>query len=189
MFKIRGQGPIKSKRLPKDELKKIAAFFDGLEQDQADNLAAGLFGIYTPADATPEILDNVRSLWPDLWPLVSEDTRNEVGIKLARFTANADTDRAIRARELLDLVGGSSYLPEPERVAEIEQVLDDLKRAHEAHMRNYADRLYQDTKIKALTKAWLERNLRPKSPAQIAEVVCIPRDSPSKVNGECREVN
>ncbi|MET7593865.1 MULTISPECIES: hypothetical protein [Streptomyces] len=130
---------IKSKRLPKDELKKIAAFFDGLEQDQADNLAAGLFGIYTPADATPEILDNVRSLWPDLWPLVSEDGRNDVGIKLARFTANADTDRAIRARELLELVGGSSYLPEPERVAEIQQALDDLKRAHEAYMRNYAE--------------------------------------------------
>ncbi|WP_411119916.1 hypothetical protein [Streptomyces sp. 058-1L] len=130
---------IKAKRLPKDELKKAAAFFDGLEQDQADNLAAGLFGIYTPADADPETLDNVRSLWPDLWPLVSEDARNEVGIKLARFTANLDSDRAIRARELLELVGGSSYLPEPERVAEIQQALDDLKRAHEAHMRNYAE--------------------------------------------------
>lgn len=60
---------IKSKRLPKDELKKAAAFFDWLEEDQTDNLAAGLFGIYAPADATPEILDNVRSLWPGLWPL------------------------------------------------------------------------------------------------------------------------
>ncbi|MEU7384996.1 hypothetical protein AB0A91_34560 [Streptomyces sp. NPDC042207] len=130
---------LKSKRLPQDELKKAAAFFDGLEQDQADTLAAGFFGIYTPADAAPETLDNVRSLWPDLWPLVSEDARNEVGIKLARFTANADTDRATRARELLELVGGSSYLPEPERVAEIQQALDDLKRAHEAHMRNFAE--------------------------------------------------
>ncbi|MFD0224338.1 hypothetical protein ACWGPD_05625 [Streptomyces hirsutus] len=35
------------KRLPEDELKKTATFFDGLRQDQADNLAAGLFGIYT----------------------------------------------------------------------------------------------------------------------------------------------
>jgi hypothetical protein len=130
---------IRSKRLPADELKKIAGFFDGLEQNQTDNLAAGLFGIYTPADATPEILDNVRSLWPDLWPLVSEDARNDVGIKLARFTANADSDRATRARELLELVGGSSYLPEPERVAEIQQALDDLKRAHEAHMRNFSE--------------------------------------------------
>ncbi|MEU2601005.1 hypothetical protein ABZ678_04775 [Streptomyces hirsutus] len=35
------------KRLPEDELKKTATFFDGLRQDQADNLAAGLFGICT----------------------------------------------------------------------------------------------------------------------------------------------
>lgn len=121
---------VKAKRLPEDELRKAARFFGGLPQDQADNLAAGLFGIYTPTSATPEILDNVRSLWPDLWPLVSEDTRNEFGIKFARFTANVDLDRAARARELLDLVDGSAYLPESERVVEIQQALDDLKRAH-----------------------------------------------------------
>ncbi|GAA1334840.1 hypothetical protein GCM10009647_076840 [Streptomyces sanglieri] len=122
---------IKSKRLPEDELKKAAAFFDALPEDQADNLAEALFGIYTPEGTTPEILDNIRSLWPELWPLISEDARNLAGIKLARFTANADLDRATRARELLDLVDGSAYLPEPERVAEIQQALDDLKRAHE----------------------------------------------------------
>ncbi|WP_406292166.1 hypothetical protein [Embleya sp. NBC_00896] len=128
---------IKEKRLSKEELNKSAAFFDGLPQEHADNLAAGLFGIYTPDSAAPEVQDNVRSLWPALWPLVSEDARNDLGIKLARFTANADTDRAARARELLELVGGSAYLPEPERVAEIQQALDDLKRAHEAHMNNF----------------------------------------------------
>ncbi|WP_177235234.1 hypothetical protein [Streptomyces sp. MUSC 14] len=122
---------VKAKRLPSDELKKAATFFDGLPQDQADNLAAGLFGIYTPANATPEVLDNVRLLWPELWPMVSEDARNEFGIKLARFSANVDLDRATRARELLDLVDGSAYLPESERVAEIQQALDALKRAHE----------------------------------------------------------
>ncbi|MCY0921341.1 hypothetical protein OS965_24645 [Streptomyces sp. H27-G5] len=130
---------IKDRRLSQDELKKAAAFFDGLPPEQSDNLAAALFGIYTPEEADPEVQDNVRSLWPDLWPLVSEEARNELGIKLARFTANADTKRAARARELLELVGGSSYLPEPERVAEIQQALDDLKRAHETYMRNFYD--------------------------------------------------
>jgi hypothetical protein len=36
--------------------------FDGLPQDQADNPAAGLFGVHTDPDATPEAQDNVRSL-------------------------------------------------------------------------------------------------------------------------------
>lgn len=122
---------IKSKRLKASDLAKAAAFFSGLPDDQADNLAAGLFGIYTPADGEPDVLDNVRSLWPELWPEVSEEARNELGIKLARYTANADFDRADRARELLELVDGAAYLPESERVAEIQSALDDLKRAHE----------------------------------------------------------
>ncbi|MFF3068825.1 hypothetical protein [Kitasatospora sp. NPDC057936] len=130
---------IKAKRLPDAELKKAAAFFDGLPEDQADNLAAGLFGIYTAPDATPDILDNVRLLWPDLWPEVTEDARNELGIKLARFTANADLDRATRARELLELVDGAAYLPEPERVVEIQEALDDLKRAHQGYNNFYEE--------------------------------------------------
>ncbi|MEU1880894.1 hypothetical protein ABZ470_26605 [Streptosporangium sp. NPDC020072] len=128
---------VKAKRLPETELKTAAAFFGGLPQDQVDNLAAGLFGIYTPADATPDVLDNVRLLWPDLWPEVSEEARNDLGIKLARFRANADLDRATRARELLDLVDGAAYLPEPERVVEIQLAIDDLRRAHEAPRNNF----------------------------------------------------
>jgi hypothetical protein len=122
---------IKSQRLPAAELTNAAAFFDRLPLDQADNLAAGLFGIYTRGDTTPDILDNIRQLWPEIWPCVAEHARNDVGVKLARFSANADHDQAQRARELLDLVDGTSYLPESERAVELAQALDDLIVAHE----------------------------------------------------------
>lgn len=59
---------IKSQRLPNIELANAATFFDQLPPDQADNLAAGLYGIYTPPDVTPDIQDNIRQLWPALWP-------------------------------------------------------------------------------------------------------------------------
>ncbi|WP_229693190.1 hypothetical protein [Lentzea pudingi] len=127
---------VKAQRLPADELDKAAAFFDGLPDAQADNLAAGLFGIYTPPDATPDVLDNVRQLWPKLWPNASETARNECGVKLARFRANADNDRAERARELLDLVDGAAYLPETERTAELAKALRELHDTHEA-MNNF----------------------------------------------------
>ncbi|MFV2175545.1 hypothetical protein ACFHW2_25980 [Actinomadura sp. LOL_016] len=137
---------VKAKRLPQEELRLAASSFGDLPQDQADNLANGLFGIYTPADAEPHVLDNIRQLWPELWPEVSEGARNGLGIKLARFRANLDGDPATRARELLDLVDGSAYLPEPERALEIQQALDDLMRAHEGTNNFYneppaADRL------------------------------------------------
>jgi hypothetical protein len=122
---------IKTNRLEPAELDKAAAFFDALPDEQADNLGAGLFGIYTLPDSTPDTLDNVRQLWPALWPNISESARNDCGVKLARFRANADNDRADRARELLELVDGAAYLPEEERAAEIAQALDDLYNAHE----------------------------------------------------------
>jgi len=121
---------IKAQRLPAAELDRAADFFDGLPDAQADNLAAGLFGIYTPPDAAPDVLDNVRQLWPKLWPNVGEAARNECGVKLARFRANADNDRATRARELLDLVDGAAYLPENERAAELAQALQELYDTH-----------------------------------------------------------
>ncbi|MGY6657625.1 hypothetical protein ACXIZN_36235 [Amycolatopsis sp. TRM77291] len=122
---------VRAQRLPEAELTNAAAFFDNLPPDQADNLAAGLFGIFNPPDATPDTLDNVRNLWPELWPYVGEEQRNECGIKLGRFRANGDTDRAQRARDLLDLVDGTAYLPESDREAEFAQALDDLTNAHE----------------------------------------------------------
>lgn len=123
---------VKAAALPDAELKSAATFFDGLPQDQANNLANGLFGIYTPPTVDPHVLDNVRLLWPALWPFVNEDTRRELGVKLARFRANADTARADRAKELLELVdGGAAYLPESDRLVEIQETLDDLIRAHQ----------------------------------------------------------
>ncbi|MGC5400730.1 hypothetical protein ACPXCP_33925 [Streptomyces sp. DT20] len=130
---------VKAAGLGDAELKNAATFFDGLPQEQANNLANGLFGIYTPPSAGPHVLDNVRLLWPELWPFVSEDTRSELGVKLARFRANADKDRADRAKELLELVdSGAAYLPESDRLVEIQEALDDLTRAHQG-MNNFYD--------------------------------------------------
>ncbi|MFG2885716.1 hypothetical protein ACGFYV_26065 [Streptomyces sp. NPDC048297] len=123
---------VKAAALADAELKNAATFFGGLPQEQANNLANGLFGIYTPPTADPHVLDNVRLVWPELWPFISEDTRRELGVKLARFRANADKDRADRAKELLELVdGGAAYLPESDRLVEIQETLDDLTRAHQ----------------------------------------------------------
>ncbi|MFG1924353.1 hypothetical protein [Cryptosporangium sp. NPDC048952] len=122
---------VRTQRMTSAELTAAASKFDNLPPDQADNLAAGLFGIFNTPDATPDTLDNVRNLWPELWPYVGEDQRNECGVKLSRFRANGDTGRAQRARDLLDLVDGTAYLPESDREAELAQALDDLTNAHD----------------------------------------------------------
>ncbi len=121
---------VKSQRLSPQRAAEISEFFDDLHSDGADNLAAGLFGIYTRADTTEDIRDNVRLLFPRLWPGVSEDQRQQLGVKYGRHAANGDEAEAENARALLDSVEGSQYLPEPVRVAELAEAIEDLLRAH-----------------------------------------------------------
>lgn len=58
-----------------------ASFFEELPGDRADATAAGLFGLHTDSKCTTVVADNVRKLWPELWPCVGEDTRHAPGCR------------------------------------------------------------------------------------------------------------
>lgn len=116
-----------------------AAFFDQLPSDRADTLANGLFGLYTDPDRTVVIADNVRLLWPRLWPFVSEDTRSSYGLRHARAAASAETNFATASRELLDLVDGTAYLTPEVRAVEIAESLDELETAHHGFNNFYTE--------------------------------------------------
>jgi hypothetical protein len=107
-----------------------AAFFDQLPRDRADTLGNGLFGLYTAQDRTPVVADNVRLLWPRLWPFVGEATRSSYGLRQARAVASAETAFATAARELIDLVGGTAYLTPEVRAVDMSEALDLLSSAH-----------------------------------------------------------
>jgi hypothetical protein len=121
---------IKQQRLTGDEVAATSSFFDRLPVDRADALGAGLFGIYTNLATTPDVADNVRTLWPALWPYVTDDARYDFGTRIGRFVANADHTQSARGRQLFDLVDGAAFLPEPVRAAEIDTALDALLEAH-----------------------------------------------------------
>lgn len=121
---------VKDAALDAAAVASAAAFFDQLPPDRADTLANGLFGLYTDPDRTVVIADNVRVLWPRLWPFVSEETRSSYGLRHARALASAETGFATAARELLDLVDGTAYLTPEVRAVEIAEALDDLESAH-----------------------------------------------------------
>ena len=114
----------------------IATFFADLPGTQADNLARGFFGLYADLNSSATTRDNIRLLVPYLWPFVAEDVKQDFGRKYARFLANNDSTQAALARELLDAVGATSYLPEAVRIAEVDEVLDSLALAHGA-MNNF----------------------------------------------------
>lgn len=109
---------------------KIAGFFKGLGTDQATNLGNGFFGIYSSVSSAAQSRTNVRLLFPSLWPLITEEVRQQFGVKYARYMANGDAQQAELARELLDVVGAERYLPEDVRIVELDLALDALSSAH-----------------------------------------------------------
>lgn len=131
---------IKKDRLDADAIRDAAVFFDQLPPDRAATLGNGLFGLYTAQNRTPVVADNVRTLWPKLWPFIDEDTRQSYGVRHARARASADTGVAAAARELLDLVDGAAYLNADVRAAEMSEALDTLMSAHQG-WNNFANEL------------------------------------------------
>lgn len=107
-----------------------AAFFDQLPADRADTLANGLFGLYTAPDRSPMVADNVRLLWPRLWPFVQDAARRSFGLRHGRASASAETDFATAARELIDLVDGTAYLTSEVRAIDMSDALELLSSAH-----------------------------------------------------------
>jgi hypothetical protein len=132
-------GNLKANRLTEADAAAVASSFDKLAPDQADNLGNGLFGIYTNLESTNEVRDNVRLLFPTLWVHLRDDGRRGFGVKFGRYQANSDIKQAALARELLDTVDASSYLPESFRVAEIDRAIDDLLLAHRGFNNFYSE--------------------------------------------------
>ena len=82
---------------------------------------------------------NVRKLWPALWHHVGEDTGGRFGVQYARLRASAELAPAEAARELLDLVGGTVYLPPELRVAELDAALEQLITVHHSYNNFYLE--------------------------------------------------
>lgn len=121
---------IKKSLLDQSAVDEASAFFDQLPPDRADTLADGLFGLYVAPDRTPTVADNVRLLWPRLWPFVSEATRSSYGLRHARASASADIVLATASRELIDLVDGTAYLTPEVRAIDMSEALQVLSNAH-----------------------------------------------------------
>jgi len=121
---------IKINHISESDARQIAAFFVELTQEQTNNLASGLFGIYTRLDTTPQTRQNLHRLIPYLWDRVDEQARQQFGIKYGRFVANNDQLEAKLSLEFLEIVSGKSYIPETLLAAEIDTAVDHLLNAH-----------------------------------------------------------
>jgi hypothetical protein len=121
---------IKTNKISESEARQIAVFFANLPREKVNTLAEGFFGIYTQQDTNSQTKQNVRLLVPYLWDRLDENTRQQFGIKYARFIANNDKEKQELSREFLETVSGLSYIPDGIRAAEVQAAIENLLSAH-----------------------------------------------------------
>ena len=86
--------------------------------------------MYTDSETGAQCRDNIKLVADTIWGSTSNESRGEVGLKVATFSANGDKVRSAFAREFIEIVGGHGYLTEEIRAVEISAVLEDLMTAH-----------------------------------------------------------
>lgn len=99
-----------------------------------DNLLISLFrttlGMYIDDKLQIEIRNNLKLILPSIWELISEEEKNEAGLKYSWLSVNGDLIRKNLAYELLEICDGLSYLPEDHLIIEMDQCIDALFSAH-----------------------------------------------------------
>jgi hypothetical protein len=108
----------------------ISGFFTELNNDKADALAKGLFGIYIDSKTSQQARANINLLAPDLWIIISDEVKYEFGLRYATFIANGDNQSANNAKQFLELVDGLSYLPDSVKTPQIRSAIENLVVAH-----------------------------------------------------------
>ena len=128
-------GNIKKRSLSPEEVNETTAYFQNFTAETTDrvtSLANGLFGMYVAKkERTTVIADNVRQIWPKLWPHIPEDLRHKFGLRQAVAAANADSDSANAAYELLEIADGLPYLTDDILSIKLNEALDLLLSAHQ----------------------------------------------------------
>lgn len=125
--------------LEEDQISSFNSFIENLTVDKVDNLAMGLFGIYTRSETEQFVRDNITQVFKTVWNYCDEDTKNELGIKYVRFSVNGEVESTKYAKDLFTLVDGQSYLPEELRITEIDKAIDLLYQAHEGGNNFYTE--------------------------------------------------
>lgn len=116
--------------LSKEDIPPIKSNIEKLPVELVDSTIRAVFGMYTDPKLDAKVRNNLKLVASSLWDNCSEESRNNLGLKYAVFSANADIDRKPLAHEFLAFVKGLSYLPEEQIIVEMDQALDNLFMVH-----------------------------------------------------------
>lgn len=124
---------LRNNKLSKKDLPPIRSNIEMLPTDLVDSTIRAVYGMYTDPQLDVQIRNNLKIVAPSLWSNCSDESKKNLGLKYAMFSANADLDRKNLAHEFLQFVEGLAYLPKEQIVLDMNQALDNLLHVHNGH--------------------------------------------------------
>ena len=121
---------IRREKISADNVPPINEGLLSLPEELAHSLLRSVVGMYTDAGMDSRVKDNIRLLAQSIWGIVSDEARQEIGIKHATLLANGEVAKANLAREFIEIVDGQGFLSDTTLSAEMSIALDNLITAH-----------------------------------------------------------
>jgi hypothetical protein len=121
---------IREHRLSRGDADPIISNIQKLPLDLAKSLLRAVFGMYTDQKTSSDVRSNIDFLSESLWHQVDDESRHEVGLKHARFSANGELTRKRLAEMFLQRVDGISFMTDEQLTLRIDDQLDKLWNAH-----------------------------------------------------------
>lgn len=116
--------------LTTSDLPPIVANINILPMDLVDSTIRAIFGMYTDPELDAQFRNNLRLVVSSLWERCSLESKRNLGLKYAIYSANADLKRKELAHEFLQIVQGLSFLPAEQISVDMDIALDNLFMAH-----------------------------------------------------------
>lgn len=109
----------------------VCAAIQQLPNNRLPSLAKSIFGMFFDPSISSNTKNNILLLANSIWVALDEQSKHDIGLKYASFSANGDTIKAQSVRGLLQHVNGLSYLDENTKTIDIQNILERLLIAHD----------------------------------------------------------
>jgi hypothetical protein len=136
---------------PRDSIPIIASI-QTLPQDLVNSLLKALFGMYADEKLDVNVRNNINLIAKAAWDQSTETPKNEIALKYAYLSANAEIGKRNLAKEFLTIVDGLGYLSEEQIAIDIKERVDSLLSAHAAFNNFYNEEPHAKTLSKLIPK-------------------------------------
>ncbi|WP_438491000.1 hypothetical protein [Paenibacillus sp. IHBB 3054] len=121
---------LRANQLTSADIPPIASNIRQLPEELITSTIRTVFGMFVDPELQTNIRNNLTLITPCLWNYSNKQSKHDIGLKYAIFSANADLPRKKLAYDFLTIVEGLTYLPAEQIVVEMEEVIESLLTAH-----------------------------------------------------------